>query len=847
MDLHEIDLKNYGHFSKSKKASFTITSLNLPTAWDYIYQNQKMLLRVDQLGFAYAQAFPPNDIVMFMRDRFQKYSVWLTWLASDEFADGPFSNFFRPSFGGKNPAAEPDKVEITFSPSHAKYLIEHQGLRVVTEIFLPADLPSICQSVKITNLRKRPIRLSAFPALRHACQWADGAAWDKPEWYLKTGFFKDGSRGAGFHIHVTSPSCDISRRRAVSLWSDPADLSHAEVSYEKFVGQGSFENPEAIHRGKLEMGLKCAKTFGTFDKDNHVFSYPPVCALQYDYKINPKETKEFRQVLSWIETIPDGLLPSVEIARESAVYLNEKACAAEMKKLETKFNHITSVRSIHTSDESLNRYVNEWLPLQLEWVCALDRGWPTGLRGGRDAANDFTAMIGINPQWTMQIILTQLSCQCTDGRIPRHFSAKGHSGKERDYRNACDAGAWVLEMVYEYLCHTKDFGFLDEQIPWLDQDASKTDSVWEHLVKAMGYSLSPQNIGEHGLVKLWEGEWLDTVNRAGTKGRGEGVMITNQVIMALEWMAQIADKLDRLGKLSKEGSDWLVRLYREKREFFSENLRRHAFNKEGYFNGFFNDDGKWIFSDNDPDGQRRVYGAANWWSIISGVAVPDLVKPCLKEMKFLKCDGGYMLNWPPFIYGPVPNVGRMASGDSPAGRSEHANPYNQGSHGFLGRALSVVGKGDLLYQVFRLMLPYDQSLHPIDQTMSAPYANVNVWQRVPRFMNRSLMTFLTGSIAYSIRMAYDWMFGIQPTLDGLAIDPCMPTDFKNPKATFQYLGKKIELEIVNKNGKGVGVKSLKLNGKPIEAKQIDPFSRRERFVIEEDMLKKGTNKIGAIL
>ena len=98
------------------------------------------------------------------------------------------------------------------------------------------------------------------------------------------------------------------------------------------------------------------------------------------------------------------------------------------------------------------------------------------MRGGRDAANDFTAMTPLAPRWTRELILTELSCQRPDGWVPRHFSARGHAGPERDTRQPCDAGARVAEMVYEYLCFSRDFALLAERFPWLDQPAGQTEN-----------------------------------------------------------------------------------------------------------------------------------------------------------------------------------------------------------------------------------------------------------------------------------------------------------------------------------------------------------------------------------
>lgn len=51
---------------------------NLPVPWEYIYQNGKILLKVDRFGPVYAQADPRSDIMLFKRDSMQKFSSYLS-------------------------------------------------------------------------------------------------------------------------------------------------------------------------------------------------------------------------------------------------------------------------------------------------------------------------------------------------------------------------------------------------------------------------------------------------------------------------------------------------------------------------------------------------------------------------------------------------------------------------------------------------------------------------------------------------------------------------------------------------------------------------------------------------
>ena len=56
----------YGRFIKNT-AGYEINTFDLPTSWEYIYENKDILLKVDQFGPVYAQANPPGDIMLFKR------------------------------------------------------------------------------------------------------------------------------------------------------------------------------------------------------------------------------------------------------------------------------------------------------------------------------------------------------------------------------------------------------------------------------------------------------------------------------------------------------------------------------------------------------------------------------------------------------------------------------------------------------------------------------------------------------------------------------------------------------------------------------------------------------------
>ncbi len=767
----------YGKFIKNT-AGYEINTLNLPASWEYIYENRDILLKMDQHGPVYAQAHPPGDIMLFKREQHAKFSPWFINITSDLF-DGRITNFFRPNT--LSLSGEPDNLKITFLPESATYCFDYNGLSFNTEFIIPSHGTSIAMRFKVKNNSGKTANLKVMPQLVPYHNEASMALWDKYEWYLDTTCEKGDF--LTFTTKLLSADANSEKRRLANFLLPTEQLAGWEVSLEKYQGFGDISNPEC-----------------RFTDSSRIYGYPPVYAAKYGWTLEDGEERELCGVLTL-----DG-------EEEAKKYFCDDVFYGVKQEKSAGFSALFDKNRINTGDSEFDNYVNYWLPLQMNWVASLDRGWPTGMRGSRDSAQDYTGLLYSNTENPREIIMTMLECQRTDGWFPRQYSAKGKHGKH-DLRTHVDGGAFFVEFMWKYLAHTKNFDILNATTEWLDSDEKST--VLEHLIRATEYYIDPQNIGEHGLCKIRGGDWLDAVNAAGLEGRGESVTVSEQTVMSLKYLSNILKTLD---------SDADVTKYLEASEKLRENINRHAYNAAGFYNGVFNDDGKWIFSELDPDGQSRMYGVSNYYAIASGVAEREKFGAILDAAKRLKCDKGYRLFYPCLGETPIKKVGRVASGDVPPCLGENGNVYNHGSQGFLARAFAEAGMGDELLDVLKWIMPYDQEKHPTEIAFTPPYAIVNCWQELPGFNHRGLMCFLTGSVAMAMRGVYEWMLGIKPTLDGIEIDPCLPSSISNAEIKFDYLG---NAHVLNLSGGKAFI-----DGKELLSKRKNLITDREVWFVK---------------
>ena len=850
MRLSEIDLRGLGRFEDAP-AAFSCTRFHLPERWDYVYTNTQALLRVNHDGSAYLQLDPPGGAALLRLERGHIEPSMFAWIVPDETRKA-FSNFWEPKLEAHAPDHEPDAYRCTFSPDAARYHLENDGWAVDTELWVPADRAAVVMTIAITNTAASQRSCTLIPVVKPHMAPVSLAPWDVPALYQTCAFFRVNSTPA-FWLETRNPGGDPSKRLRAAVVSDLA-ADRFEVCFHDFVGHGTWQNPQAIWNGKLARDATAkypaygkidypdgGKAFGARIRGasepvrTHtpagpaVIGQQPMAGLAKTISLAQGERFEFTVVFGKLSDTKDGSLPPVSEVADLATLLKPAVRAKALGVLCKNSERLFELRTFHSPDECMNRYVNEFLPLQLKWVSVLDRGWPTGMRGTRDAAQDATGMVALDGSMARRRLLEIFAVQRSDGWFLRQFSTAGARGTH-DARPYVDSGIWVWEFLWEYVCYTRDFDLLKQKAGWLDND--KPATVLDHALQLFAYYLSAENRGEHGLMKIRAGDWNDSVNLAGLEGRGESVMCSCQVVLGLEQLAELLEYL---------GGSYAVqaRNFRGAAEKLRTQIVKSALNAKGYFNAVFNDGGKWIFSPKDPDGKARINGPANSFAIIAGVAPANAREGIFDALNTLKGPHGWRLFHPPIGTPPIAKLGRIGAGDLAPGLAENGTPYNHGSQGFLGRAAWSDGRGEMLYQTLRYMFPYDQDAHPVERARTAPYGVVNHWREAMGQEGTGGDTFLSGSISTAIRNVYQGFIGFRPELERIVIDPCIPATWKEVSAKISFLGGEYSVCVHNPNGVESGVAELKVNGEPVLSARGCPRLGRTLYGIPFSMLKAG--------
>lgn len=774
--------ENYGKFSK-KPGGYRIEKLPEAGNYEYIYKNDETLVKVDQYGIITAQINPPVGEAVFKREEREVGSPVKAYFSDGE---SVFNNF---------DVLRADKLTIDFLPEKSIYRLTFGKTEVVTELFVTEKNKRFVMNVTVKNLgeqvKKYSILKCAFPYLNELLM----APWDKPEWYTRTEYLKDKN---AFLTTKYSVAGKKEERRYLTIVTND-ETNNRELSLERLttLTKNFSVIPDkvgGVTEDTLYAFKQCVSTLATVNlKGGESYSFTQVFAVTDDEK------------------------KIVENIKNSVKYFDSTVQKAEEEKLAEKHAELFSVRTVKTGDSDFDSFVNGFLPLEMYWVSSLDRGWPTGMRGVRDAANDFEGMLCYDKQMCKGVIENIFSKQRSDGWYPRQVPFG--TGTKFDLREFVDSACFFTEYVYDYLAYTGDYSILENKYGYYDCETQ--ESGLTHLKKGMDYLLSDDALGAHGLVKMRGGDWLDCLSGAGKKGRGESVMVSCQLVMCLKYLVEILNKVGRVNEVEKY----------EKAGYRLKNaINKAAFNGR-FYNAVYTDNDTWLFSEKDEDGEERVYVPTNAYAVISGVA-SGKENEIFNEIAKLKTSDGYKLFSKPLGGKFIDGIGKMGTGDFQPYFAENGSVYNHGSQCFLIRALAKAGRYKEISDVLGYALPLYADKHSPEKTCSAPYAITNCYHLVPSFYGRSGFSFLTGSVAMIERAVYSWVFGLNFALDNIVITPCVPKEYANAEITTPFNGHKLTIKYV---GYGAQIEIAEISGKAFDVSAEGRSVLIDKALITDDL------------
>ncbi|MBQ7128371.1 MAG: hypothetical protein IJO19_00090 [Clostridia bacterium] len=665
-----------------------------------------------------------------------------------------------------------EKYSCTHGVGYSKIESECDGLLASARIFVNDEDPCEIWTITLTNNSSEAKSVSAYSFAEF--QLEGYQRYSDYNSYVHGEFDQETNSIVCFNLAMERPHEWFN-----GFMSTDTKPVAFDTSKRAFFGvYGSVFSPDAIKEEKLSNSLAACEQM--------------VGALQHDFEIKAGESVSFNVIIGCVDNMDTAIKLAKKIFAKGKIE-KDFATLKETKK------ELSEGIFVNTPDEKINNFANYWLKHQVA-LCA-EVGRDTG-KGFRDQLQDAWAVASFNKELAKEKILETLTYMYQDGRCVRGWLPL-------DHHVYSDGPTWVAPTINAYIKETGDVDFLKTKVKYLDADGLpvKEDTVWEHMLTATRFVSS--DLGKDGLVKSRDGDWNDSLNMTGLKGKGESVWTSIAAHYALHNMAEIARDV-----LEDE------EVYNEMIER-AENIKK-AINDKGW-------DGEWYLAAiNDYDEkvgshtekEGMIYLNSQTWAVLSDVADEERKQQCINAVdKYLDSDYGPLTLYP--TYTKFNNrIGRLTS--FIPGIWENGTPYCHGGT-FKVVADCILGRGDKAYETISKILPDAQS-NPSEKSGCEPYVVTNMYfgPDNPR-KGETLFAWVTGTAGWMFRAITQYMLGFTPSYNSFVINPCVPSDWKEVTMTRVFRGDTYRIIVKNKNGVQSGVKTLTVDGETINGNEVEIF------------------------
>ncbi len=804
-------IKNkYGYFTEDFR-EFVITNPRTPRPWFNYMWNEHYAGLISHTGGGFSFLDCPRDNrITRMRynslpwDRPGRYII-----VKDTETGKYWSLSWAPTIELKY-----DNYECRHGQGYTKISTEMNEIKAELTYFVPQDVNAEIWRVKLKNLsnKKRELEIYSFTELMMGNALNDIINQPNDKHFTDVKFDKEHDTIIATRrywvlnkkVSVAQPNIDWKYR---VYFTNTSPVSGFDGSLDKFIGKWRSEsNPESIETGKM--------------KNTEITAGDPIAALQSKIELEGGSEIDFASILAVVpkeETTPFDFLNWEKIK-------DIKTIDNKFENLKNYWNLYLDNVKVETPDEKVNAMLNVWNQYQCAVTFDMARNagyYHGGLlfgTGMRDQFQDIIGTVITNPKRVRERLLNALRFQFNDGSTLHNFFKMTDSGERT---NHSDTPLWIPFGLVEYLNETADFSILNEKVSFYDEGEG---TVYDHMVKSLDFAISATT--ERGMPKIMNGDWNDTLDHIGPKGKGE-------TVWGAFFLAYVLKKTFELLEY-KNDSETLKR-WKSFYEKIKALTNEYCWDGDWYLRAF-RDNGVPVGSHNHKQG--KIFLNAQSWSVISGLAPKDRADKALSSCKqYLATPYGMQICHPPFTE-VEDNIGLISR--CVPGKKENGSVFNHASAWYVLAAI-LNGDIDTAFDIYSKMLPLNSS-SDIDKYEIEPYVFAEYITSPDHLTeNQASHSWLTGSAVWMYRIALDYILGFKTSLKGITISPNIPSYWKSFKAERTFRGKRLILSVNNPDGINNGIKSISINGEDYQDDFIQVGNFKTENLLIEVVLGKSNN------
>ena len=805
----------FGHFDDSSK-EYVITTPRTPLPWINYLGTQDFFSLISNTAGGYS-FYKDAKLLRLTRYRYNNCPL----------DNGGRYYYIKDGDTVWNPGWQPTQTELdAYSCRHGLGYTVISGLKngIEAELtaFVPVHDPCEINRLVIRNTGTSSRHLDIFSFVEF-CLW--NAADDSSNFQRNFSTGEVEVEGSTIY-HKTEYR---ERRNHYAVYSVNKKIVGFDTSRDAFVGlYNGFSNPEAVSAGK--------------SRNSIAHGWAPVGSHHLEADLAPGEEAGFIFVLGYCENPEDqkfeapGIINKTPARRLLEKYQTDLQVEKALSELKEYWSGLLSAYSIETDDEKLNRLVNVWNQYQCMVTFNMSRSasyFESGLGRGmgfRDSCQDLLGFVHLIPSRARERILDIASTQFEDGSTYHQYQPLTKKGNADIGSGFNDDPLWLIAGTAAYIRETGDFSILDEKCAF-NSDPSRTAPLMEHLRRSIGFTRT--HLGPHGLPQIGRADWNDCLNlncfstQPGesfqTFGPSEGPVAESVFIAAMfvKYGKEYAGLCDAL-HLPEEASDvrkavkdmdeaiqtagwdgrWFVRAY----DAYSRPVGSHV-----------NDEG-------------QIYIEPQGMCVMAGIGLDNgKAEEALKSVEErLDTRYGIVLLTPAYTSYHV-ELGEISS--YPPGYKENAGIFCH-NNPWIACAETILGHGNRAFEVFRKTCPvYLEEISEVHRTEPYAYCQMVAGKDAPTF-GEGKNSWLTGTAAWTFTAISQYILGIQPTLQGLRIDPCIPDTVSGYTVQRTFRNVRYHIRIENPAHVQKGVVSVTVNGKLLEGNIIPPVTgKSEAYVV----------------